>query len=111
MTGRGQHGLTKKKSCLTNLIDFSREVTSLINDGRAVHIVYLKFIKAFGTVSLSPTLLEKFTKNRTDKSVCLFIYLFVSKVTENWLNVWAQRVVISGTKSSGCQSVVMCPSD
>lgn len=32
-------------------IDFSREVTSLINDGRAVDIVYLRFIKAFDTVS------------------------------------------------------------
>ncbi|PKU44256.1 rna-directed dna polymerase from mobile element jockey- hypothetical protein [Limosa lapponica baueri] len=41
-----QHGFTKRKSCLTNLINFYDEMTGLVHD-----IVYLEFSKAFDTVS------------------------------------------------------------
>ena len=48
-----QHGFTKGKSCLTNLIAFYEEVTRWIDDGKAVDVVYLDFSRAFDTVSHS----------------------------------------------------------
>ena len=46
-----QYGVTKGKSCLTNLINFYDEVTGLVDEGRAMVIVYIDFRKAFDTDS------------------------------------------------------------
>jgi len=45
-----QHGFTKKKSCLSNLIYFSDKVTCLVDEGKAMHIIFLYFSKAFNTI-------------------------------------------------------------
>ena len=43
----GQHGLTKGKASLTNLISFCDKVTRLVDEGKAVEVVFLGFSKAF----------------------------------------------------------------
>ena len=42
-----QHGFTKGRSCLTNLISFYDLVTCLVDEGKAVDVVYLELSKAF----------------------------------------------------------------
>lgn len=46
----GQHGFSKGKSCLTNLI-VCDVMTSWVDQGRAVDVVYFGFSKAFDNLS------------------------------------------------------------
>ena len=46
-----QHAFMEGRSCLSNLISFYDRVTRLVDEGRAVDVVYLVFSKAFDTVS------------------------------------------------------------
>ena len=45
-----QHGFTKGRSCLTNLLDFFETVYEKLDRDRAVDIIYLDFAKAFDKV-------------------------------------------------------------
>eukprot|EP00061_Rhincodon_typus_P012497 g38263.t1 len=39
----GQHGFVHGKSYLTNLTEFSEEVTKKVNEGRVVDVIYIDF--------------------------------------------------------------------
>ncbi|KAK4807160.1 hypothetical protein QYF61_024280 [Mycteria americana] len=88
-----QHGFVKGRSCLTNLISFYDKVTHLVDEDvdEAVDVVYLDFSKAFDTVSHS-ILLEKLAAHCLDGRTVRWV--------KNWLDGWAQRVVVNGVKSS-----------
>ncbi|PKU49558.1 rna-directed dna polymerase from mobile element jockey-like [Limosa lapponica baueri] len=79
------------RSCLTNLISFYDKVTRLVDEGKVVDVVYLDFSKAFDTVSHS-ILLEKLAARGLDGSILRWV--------KNWLEGWAQRVVVNGVKFS-----------
>ena len=46
-----QYGFMKGRSCLTNLISFYDKMTRLLDKGKAIHIIYLDFQKAFDTIT------------------------------------------------------------
>ncbi|GAB0183126.1 hypothetical protein GRJ2_000777900 [Grus japonensis] len=81
----------KGRSCLTNLISFYDQVTHLVDEGKAVDVVYLDFSEAFNTVSHS-ILLEKLAAHGLDRCTLRWV--------KNWLEGQAQRVVVNGVKSS-----------
>lgn len=61
--GSIHHGFMKGKSCLTKLIGLYNEVTSLVDEQRAMDGVYLDFSKAFDVMDVfHDVLIEKLTK-------------------------------------------------
>ncbi|GAB0203177.1 mitochondrial enolase superfamily member 1 [Grus japonensis] len=86
-----QHGFMKGRSCLTNLISFYDLVTHLVDEGKAVDVVYLDFSKAFNMISHS-ILLEKLVAHGLDRCTLRWV--------KNWLEGQAQRVVVNRVKSS-----------
>jgi len=72
-----QHEFMKGRSCLTDLISFYDQVTHLVDEGKAVDVVYLDSSKAFDTVPHS-MLLEKLAAHGLDGCTLRWI--------KNWLN-------------------------
>ena len=86
-----QHGFTKDRSCLTNLIFFYDLVTHQVDEGTVVDVVYLDFSKAFDTVSHS-IFLQKLAAHGLDRYTLGWV--------RNWLEGRAQRVVVNEVKPS-----------
>ena len=85
-----QHGFTKGRSCLTNLISYDI-VTHQVDEGTVVDVVYLDFSKAFDTVSHS-IFLQKLAAHGLDRYTLGWV--------RKWLEGRDQRVVVNGVKSS-----------
>ncbi|RMC09660.1 hypothetical protein DUI87_13446 [Hirundo rustica rustica] len=86
-----QHRFGMGRSCLTNLVSFYDQVTCLVDVGRSVDVVYLDFSNALDTVSHC-ILLEKLAARGLDR--------YTLHLVKNWLDGWAQRVVVNGAASS-----------
>ncbi|KAK4822864.1 hypothetical protein QYF61_020715 [Mycteria americana] len=69
----------------------SDKVTRLVDEGKAVDVVYLGFSKALDTGHHS-ILLEKLAAHGLDGCTLRWV--------KNWLDGWAQRILVNGVKSS-----------
>ncbi|GAB0186967.1 mitochondrial enolase superfamily member 1 [Grus japonensis] len=100
----GQHGFTKGKSRLMNLIAFYDGMTGWVDEGRAVDVAYLDFSKAFDTASLN-TLIGR---NNPGHQYRLGVDLLGSSAAEKDLGVlvdkklsMSQQCALVARKASG----------
>ena len=83
--GKTQHGFMKGRPCLTNLVEFFEDVTSSVDNGKPVDVVYLDFQKAFDKVP-HQRLLHKIKMHSVTGNVFAWI--------EDWLTNRKLRVGI-----------------
>jgi len=86
-----QHGFTKNRSCLSNILEFLEDVTYSMDCGKPVDVVFLDFQKAFDKVP---------HKKLLYKLKGLGIKGGLLKWIGNWLEGRKQRVVLGGSVSS-----------
>ena len=89
-----QHGFMRKKSCLTNLLEFLEYVTEYVDNGEPVDVIYLDFQKAFDKVPHQRLML---------KLVSLGVNGRVASWIKDWLADRKQRVVLNGCMSDWCE--------
>ena len=85
-----QHGFTKGRSCLTNLLDFLEEVTATVDEGTPVDIIYLDFAKAFDKVP---------HQRLTHKLLAHGVGGNIQRWVKNWLEDRKQKVCVNKTYS------------
>ena len=82
-----QHGFTRGRSCLTNLLEYLEEITKFLDSGKSVDIVYLDFAKAFDKVPIR-RLIAKCEGLGLGGNLLAWIH--------QWLSGREQRVVLNG---------------
>ena len=86
-----QHGFTTRRSAVTNLLEYLEKVTSNVDQGKPVDVIYLDLSKAFDKVP-HRRLIKILRDYRIDEEVIRWI--------EIWLNERKQRVVLNGKTSN-----------
>jgi hypothetical protein len=91
LINKSQHGFVKDRSCVTNLLEFLEQATTVVDGGAGFDIIYLDFAKAFDKVPIK-RLLKKVRAHGIRGQVLHWI--------ESWLRGRRQRVVLNGRFSS-----------
>ena len=88
---KSQHGFMKGRSCTTNLLEFLETVTSVLDGGKCMDVIYLDFSKAFDLVP-TKKLLAKVGSHGISGPTLIWL--------EKWLSDRMQRVVLNGKAST-----------
>lgn len=91
LINKSQHGFRKNKSCLTNLLETTQEISQILDTGYQMDIIYLDFQKAFDKVSHSKLKIKLMNKNVNGRLLSWIM---------SWLRNRKQRVVVNGETSS-----------
>ena len=87
VTERSQHRFMRNISCLTNLLEYLKFVSSYIDRGILVDVIYLDFQKAFDKV-LHTRLLAKGPR--------------VELNGDQWDGVWVDQILVGRQRAEGC---------
>lgn len=95
-----QHGFTRGKSCLSNLLEFLHYVSTHVDSGEPVDVIYLDFQKAFDKVPHRRLLMKIEAYGITGN---------ISRWICNWLGDREQRVVLNQSFSAWCKVISGVP--
>lgn len=80
----------KAKSCLSNLISFYNKIIHLVNERKAMGVIFSYFSKAFDTIPHN-VFLDRLSNCEMNR--------FMQCWVKNWLNGRAERVIVNGARS------------
>ena len=96
-----QHGFLPQKSCTTQLVPFSHDISLGLNENKLIDIIYFDFAKAFDSVN-HEIILNKLKNEFNVNGLML-------KFVKEYLQGRKQRVTINGVLSNECPVVSGVP--